>query len=62
MEILNETECQYQGSSSAVAVPRYNYNMVDQQISQSITTKAIHPQSNCKITLMHEFLDSFLFG
>ena len=48
MENLNDTECQHQGNSSAVAVPHYNYKMVDQQISQSITTKAIHPQSNCK--------------
>ena len=27
--------------------------MVDQQISQSITTKLIQPQLNCKITLKH---------
>ena len=46
MENLNDTECQYQGSSSAVAVPRYNYNMVDQQISQSITTKLMQLQAN----------------
>ena len=51
MENLDETECQYQGSSSAVAVPCYNCNMVDQKMSQSITTKVIHPQPNFKITL-----------
>ena len=51
MENLAETECQNQGSSSAVAVPCYNCNMVDQKMSQSITTKVIHPQPNFEITL-----------